>query len=421
MRTPPCFLISLIVVYCFLFCVSCADDNDDNNDENGFDDYVHLGKTALADNDATTAANAFHQALAINPDSTEAKFGLVLSHVILFPNIIDDVLETISGLNFVEEGVDPEKNTASFYPKPEGEHTNQIHGFFQDQVAGQTAEAEALYEELAAGPDFDFELAQYNYRIGESDLFVFGGSFDQTDLHFFGALNALVNGICNFVFAHNLYFDFTVLILPETDDDMNILIIIDAAIDMIDSLLSSTFYPDFLYLMEDGGVEHMQALGIDLGNVFARFYYALDNLQYESGDQTDDQIGYIDSDNNGAYDPDLDSVFIGQTITIEPELAIAITNLADKLAQAFYEGSSMDVDPYVEQLLSLADFSELLIALGILPIELGPIVIDELPEYIAFNLGTVFADPSPDGLRSLLEALVALWKNPEELLDDLSE
>ena len=390
----------------WLICASCADEKEpEGGNDQSLTELLAQGKHELMVNDGYGAAETFGQAQALDKDSLDAGFGLFLAQLMEFPNFIDQIISTINGLSFAYS--DPSDEPAA----------DPIHDYLLEYIVGQIENNETLYAELADGPDFDFQLQSYDIQIDESPLLEFGGEFDQIDLQFFSALNALVDGLLNFILALDLRFDPTVLQF-DLEADLGTFETIDMIVDLLDALLSSPSYPTFLALAEDGGVTYMQATGIDFGNAFIRLESAFDGLKLKHGSRSDHQFGYVDENGDGIYDPLTDQVFIGETVTLEPDQAIAIRNLCAKLAAAFYEGSLSDIDPHAVNLFWLSDLDELLTAFDILPIILGPLSITGLPGAIGINLGELFADPDPNGVRDVLWFIVELWKYPADLFPE---
>lgn len=421
-------------ILCLLFgglcLVGCGDDDDDD-DAPGYDDYLRLGKQYLAANDGAAAADSFADALAIRKTADEARYGLFLANSLMLTNFVDQIVETIGAMTF--EGSEEQSAKAG-----EPAHINAIHLYLLEYNLPAFDENEELYAALRDVDGLTFALDHYELSIDGQALLTFSGEFDTADLHLFAAYNALLGGVLHLLMAHDLYFDPYCLGLGEllsgdvADDEL-----VAMLMGMFECLLDSENYPTFLYLDSTWGVEYMQQTGVDLGNAFARLAQAFAAMAGETDAQQDDPFGYTDTEGNGRYDSALDPVFIGKELTLEPELAVAIAHLAEAMAPVFYEGSTADANPAVETKISPADFNELLTALdvlplvidaktiaeipgqetltkilqllGILPLELGPYTIAALPAWPALNVGQIFADPSDDLLRNLLEFVVANW------------
>jgi hypothetical protein len=293
-----------------------------------------------------------------------------------------------------------------------------------------------LYDALSAVENPGIQLDHYELSIEGEPLLTFGGEFDKADLHLFGAYNALIGGVLHLLMAHDLYFDPFCLDLGdllsgdlETEELVEVLIgVLNADEQRIPSYLPQPRCELGFGIHAAGrrrSGQHHGASGL-----------GLHGHGPGTDDQADDQLGYTDVGGNGRYDAEVDPVFIGKELTMEPELAVAIAHLAAAMAPVFYEGSTADADPAAVTKVSPADFNELLTALkllpividskndfrnsrteeltkilqllGILPLELGPYTIESLPAWPNLNVGRIFAEPSEDLLRIGVELLVKI-------------
>jgi len=427
-------VMSSTAVLCLLFGIlsfaACGDDDDDD-DGASYEDYLLLGKQYLVANEGAAAADAFGNALALNDAGHEARYGLLLANSLMLTNFIDQIMETISAITFEGDENDSGKST-------EPEHINAIHLYLLEYNLPAVDENEELYDALSAVENPGIQLDHYELSIEGEPLLTFGGEFDKADLHLFGAYNALIGGVLHLLMAHDLYFDPFCLDLGDLlSGDLETEELVEVLIGVFECLMNSESHPTFLNLDANWGLEYMQQAGVDLGNTMARLASAFTAMALETDDQADDQLGYTDVGGNGRYDAEVDPVFIGKELTMEPELAVAIAHLAAAMAPVFYEGSTADADPAAVTKVSPADFNELLTALkllpividsktiseipgqeeltkilqllGILPLELGPYTIESLPAWPNLNVGRIFAEPSEDLLRIGVELLVKYW------------
>jgi len=102
---------------------------------------------------------------------------------------------------------------------------------------------------------------------------------------------------------------------------------------------------------------------------------------------------------------------------LDAELAVELETLAVNYSAAFYEGTPHDVNSQTIETLHLADLNGLLTALGLFPLELGPLTLNGLPDLGGLPVGPFFADPAPDAVRGALQFLVTLWTDPGSLFD----
>jgi hypothetical protein len=402
--------MALVVIFCGALFFSCSPEQKSANHESLAALLAH-GKKQLEQNHGRRAADDFHHALNLDADNTDAQYGLLLANVMQFANFIDQIVTTINGLNF--QNVPYPGNTPATADQESGDGAaifyDSIHGYLREKIVPQITENESLYASLASAPDLQFDLDAYALQINQQALLAFGGEFDQTDLHFFGAVNALLHGLLQFILAYDLRFDFTKLQLPKIEAGAPLTDTIDAIVKLLDALLSSEKFPTFLRLMPDTGPADLEAAGVDFGDAFARLTLAFSAMA-RSGPRPDDQFGYRDLDFDGRYDGATEPVFIGRTVTIDPQLALALWDLSAVLSAAFYEGTPFDIDPTHLDLLRLSDLDYLLAALHVLPISLGSLQIDELPSWIGLNVGAFFSDPQPDELRNILELVINIWQ-----------
>lgn len=402
------------VALCVFFLVSCDAENDCEK-EKGYDDYIAIGKAQLRQGEGDKAREAFEKALRFRPNSNDGRYGIVMAGAVNFINFIDSVYGLVDALSFAstpdkKTTTDDSSGTSPFGVADEPpKFESPIHAYLYEFIGIQTMAAQKSYLELINEPDLNFELASFPFYLGENELLSFSGPFDKTDLHFFGAMVSLIDAVYHLLMAHDLRFDFTVIILPDTGPDASTIEVIAGIVDLIENLLTSEQFPHFLYLESETGVEVMKTTGVDFGNTFARLSTCLASLAAETKTQDGGAIRYFDTEHNNRFDPGTDTLFLGQTIVLEPPLAGTIWDLSDALAEAFYEGTPYDVNPYETQKLWLGDLTAILNILGVLPLELGPITIRTLPQNVGIDVGTFFSDPEPDGLHSLLMLVVNIF------------
>ncbi len=392
----------LTLIFLSITLMSCGAKEDNDDDAPGIDDYIRQGKTHLTTNESLYAEEAFESALEIKSDSQDAKFGLFLARLIRLPNLIDQLVGTISSISFEDQANDNMTKSLSIGPG----FDNSIHEYLYENVGDRLAANEVLYDALALRSDFDFDLARYPISIGESDLMAFSGHFDKCDLYFFGSMDALMNALVNYLLAIDLNFDPQLLILPDTEELSGTTETVLAYVELIENLLSSEDAPNFLTYRKDG-TEYLQQTGMDLGNAFARLSAAYDCMSSALLERSMFQFHYFDRNANEAYSPFKDPVFIGNTIELSPDPAGSLQYITQLLPDAFYEGSELDADPTVATI-TLADFNELLYSLELLPLQLGPITIDNLPAVPEINLGDLFVDPDPESLQNALLVIIDL-------------
>ena len=405
-----CGLVCL--VFCLLLPLAACDDPEE--EEPTLEEVLAIGKGYLAAGDAVGASDAFHAALVMAPQNTDAKFGALLANTLQFTTLLSELL------NLVEDMLDAGDSVPVDVPDeldPLGRYDalgsgppigDLIQDFVTNVALPKFLENDVFYYELTLVDGFSFHLdGTYDVEITGTQLISFGGEFDYGELHFFGAVNSLLLAVFEIVLAHDINFDFDNLNL-DFGEDADTLETIGAILDLIEGLLNDPNYPNFLFL-DDDGVQQMQMAGVNLGLAFLRINAMLDAVRAETDDQSDDPIRYDDANGNGVYDLD-EAVEIPGLLVMEPDLIEVVHNLAGDLAVAFFDTTALDVDPINPNPLYLSSLNGILIYLGILPEPL-------FGERIGIPIGPFFAQPSPNGLRNILIFVVNVWDLVEGLLD----
>ncbi|MCZ7582508.1 MAG: hypothetical protein M5R36_03780 [Deltaproteobacteria bacterium] len=371
------------------------------------DDIIAIGKGYLLEERGAQASEAFRAAIDLDADSAEARYGLMMAQIMQFTNLIDEFVLLIGQLDL--GGTAKNASTTSAETVDLGA---LIHGFLNDTLVPLLKSNEEQYAILAGQADLQFDLERYILRVNDSPVLDVGGEFDKTDLHFFGAVNAALDGVLEFLLAYNLGFDINALSLPESDPNTDLYTTVSGYLDLVEALLTDPTYPDFLTLV-DGGDGHLSASGVALGNVFVRLRRMLDQVATERDPQDDDPVRFLDYNHDGSYDKWSEPIAVGTLFVIDPELASALRVTAPRVAAAFFDGSSADPDPGRASPLTAADLNELLRALDVLPIVLGnpdrPFVIGGLPDFIGLDIGSFFHDADPFALRDFLIQVIDIW------------
>jgi hypothetical protein len=384
-------LVALLAAFVLLsLCIACDTDEEEDIDDLSLSEAIAEGKKKLAAGAGIDAQEYFRYARDLDDQSEGAAFGLILANTMALVDLVDDIvplLDLFAG--------DPSQ--VDYEPGPDV--SAAIQSLLDTSANRDFADAEAAYQLLAPQGTVEFGLSKYELTIAGLKLLSLGGEFDKTDVHIFGASTALINGVLQLVQAYQLDLNLGALAIPPLDLENDLLGSIVAVGDLLEVMLNDPYYDDFL-VMEEGGEAAMQNVGIALGDTFNRLNKAFLVLENETDDQGNDQFRFNDADGNGTYDPDVDAVSFA-CLTLEPELAGIVSDLSHHLALAFWEGSSADPNPLVVDKLSLGALDPLLIYLGVFD---GP----TLPAWIGFNIGELFSDPHPAGLRGLLEMLVEI-------------
>lgn len=407
----------MIAGLALLVCLPSCGYKFDTEEDPSLEEIISIGKGYLVEGNGAAASDAFNAALKIDDTSTDARFGAILADVMSFTNLIDELVTTLSSFGF---GSTSAQTYAKAAAQTKPGFSDLLHQFLDDVLVGKISQSERLYAELAEEPDFRFDLDRYRISVMEIELVNLGGEFDKADLHMIGAVSAIMNGLLNFLLAHNIDIDIASLALPTVPEGADTLTTIDMYLAFLEDLLANPATPDLLTLDGPDGAAFMQQVGIDFGNAFERIDAALVQLAYERDQQIDDQLRFFDTDFDGIYNDGTDPVMIGDAITLDPELVWAIRVLASDLGAAFKDGSAADVDPSEPNPFHLSAANELLQYLGVLPIVLieepFTLAITEIPDFLTIDIGSFFADPDPQGIRQVLEDLIALWNDLSGLL-----
>ncbi|MCB1152607.1 hypothetical protein KDL45_03070 [bacterium] len=375
---------------------SVACEQEKESKELTVDEAVLKGKRALSSGDGIDANRYFKYAREKDGEDEAAAFGVMLAQIMGMFNFLDD-LSAFDGLF----AVDPD----DIEPEPGPNTGDAIDNVLEGSALLAFGEAEDAYRLLAPAREVEFPLKSYELEIDGLTVLDLGGEFDKSDVYVFGALVALFNGVFHITDSHSLDFNLGNLVIPPIDFQDDPLGTLAGLSETLRIILSDPYYPNFL-LMEDDGAESMQRAGIELGNTFDRLYQFFNQLTLERDGQANDQFRYIDVNGNQRYDADEEPVVLfGQTL--QAQEAMAFKAVCGKLRNALWEGSSADENPQVDTI-DTTTINQLLILLGVADEPLLP----DLP--FGLNIGQYFSDPTPTGLRGLVEALA-------DVLDDIAD
>lgn len=397
-------LITLMFVALIMFNCESTDE-----DKPTYEELIKIGKHYLEKQDAVPAAGAFSEALELKPESLEAKYGLFLANIMQISNLFSNLLEllkTAEGLEDFGSG---------------GPIGTYIQEFLQKVLEPKLAKNEELFFELSQQQSLLFDLKSYKLTIGEDVLLNWHGKFKLPELYFMAAINSLILAADHIACAHYLDFDMSKLAeFPQLSDDM--LKALGEILDFVEKLMNDPNYPDFLYLKGYEGEVRMPAAGLLLGATWFRLIQAFESASNREA-RSDYPITYDDLDGNNIRNPeetliirgipilaglidDLEGVPTDQRtddVKLTGELVGILTDLFSIFGAAFLDTSAYDIFPDEPNPISLADFMPILVYFDIIPFPLP------LMNMIKFYPGEFFAQPTPDGLRSLLEKLNDLY------------
>jgi hypothetical protein len=408
-------------------------------------EIMKIGRGYLRDGNGGSAAEAFQAAIRTSPNCDEAKYGLLIARNMQFFSLMDQLLTLISSMTASTTDDDTAAPQGGQVSSPDSIEPigDYIQDFLRESAEGWYNDAEQLYLELLTFKDPHFEIDHFHMGITGLVEMDFGGRLDRTDLQYFGVFNALVRAIVNIALAHDLNFDFFSITIPTINIDLsdltspdglkNFINSLQPIIDLLTSMLTFQANPDFLYLKGDEGVARMQAAGVELGQTFDRLHLLIEEAYRDTGPQTDGTVHYIDVNGTGRGDRHLDPLVLPGFGEFDADLVNGLDVLSSQTAQALWDDTPLDVDPYhpnpfypayANDLLTAlkifplvidkATLESLLSALGVtLPFPIGDnfqIVISGIPDnFLGIAIGPWFAQPAPDGVRQILWFVVDLY------------
>jgi len=362
------------------------DDVDDEVDIDAIDPLVAEGKRCLAVGDGVCAWDAFNEALGIDPDSTDANFGLVLADQLLLSDLGRQLLYILSIL----AGTPQESAAKNHQPLEFGSF---LQGMLDEVLVGKSEEMESSLDVCSQRESFRFDLDNYPIVWNGRVLDEVEGEWDSAEAAFLFGPVRLLGGVVGSLVAYDLNFDVT--LLAGIDLDGAPAEVLGRIIDVMLDILNDPDYPDFLILTDDGD-ETLQQAGIAFGFASLAFPNGFVLVRAETDDQADDVVAYVDRNGNGGYDegePYRVPIF-GELTSEQSELIPLIEELCTRVGASFLDGTEYDLDPDNPNPFLLSDLNDLLVALGILPSPLLP--------SIPFDLGKPFREPTPDGLKNIL-------------------
>ncbi len=370
---------------------------EEDEDETTTAEAIAKGKAALEIGDGVGAAKYFRYAQAHDLYNRDADYGLVMANLTAMVNLVDSIVPLAP---LFADGQQVEEGPSVAV----GDHLQSI---LETSAVADFRASDEAFERLKSIRPLRFDLSRYPWSLGGGELLVLGGEFDRADLDFFGALTSLVLGVLDIAASHNLDINLGTLTLPSFDFAGDPLTAIAGFHGLLEALLDDPYFDDFLMMEEDGAARMAQA-GVELGTAFDRLYRMFNELTTETDDQSNDAIRFADDNSDGRYTRTTDRVFLGE-LEIRAETADALAGLFHNLSLALWEGSSADPSPLTTERLTLAMLNDLLVALGLLDEPL-------LPDWIGFDIGQVFSDPHPAGLRGLVQTLADILAAIEDAI-----
>lgn len=285
----------IVSVAVFLAATGCRGSSGDDAYRNEqATKLLNEGKSLLAKNQWGLAKETFQRVLDTYDDqNSEARFGIALADLLSFT----DTIRLVSSL------------TSSFSSEAADEENRFVNQLITDLIHDLRAKFVEIDQNLLlvmANPGFKFrvnDLPIYLSNGSEPDENL-KGEWDRADAFLLGALVKGVIGILDYADSIDLQLDvlraydyFSALPDDPTLADYE---------DLIAYVLNDPNYPNFLSVKPDGGNALVAAASSNLGKAVRNFQIALYMVSLETDDQTDDILQYVDRNENGSYDPEID-------------------------------------------------------------------------------------------------------------------
>lgn len=284
-----------------------------------------------------------------------------------------------------------------------GDTVSGLVGEFWLPIGEEMGRAVADLDLLQA--DFEFELDFYSVDLLPPLVQpTFSGIHDMSDVSFFGAVYAAIDALFSAVLALDLDLNPTLLqalgltdvvsgsgFLPIADVDDGVAEDIAAVVAVLDSVLGDPVYREFLTLRAEDGESYLQWSGAQIGMIFGRLAEMIERVAAETDDQTDDVIRFVDDNGDGLWN-EPEALIIPGVIEMKYDFAWIVHDIALALKVDFTDGYAFRL----EELAPLFDY------LNLQPISAAIGMLDAVG-IDAIDLGVVFREPSPAGLRPLLE------------------
>jgi len=275
-------------------------------------------------------------------------------------------------------------------------------------------------ENIIESPDWTMMIPKYSFSILDI-LFQpsFTGENDRADAYFMNSVSNGYAAVFNLLFALDLDFNPILLTAPPIDasslenidlagfdqGDLDMVIaFVHSLRDFIHIILTDPVYPDFLATKDETGIFMIQEGARNVGAVFGQMVQMIDAVAYESDEQWDDAIRYMDKNGNEIWE-DGEYLMISGVGAFEKELVFATRPLLLSLKVNFSDGMPFALNS-ANDLLGYYDLDWVAFILDALYV-LGYGEID-----IAYGM----RNPDPKGLRPLLEDIEEMLELVELLL-----
>ena len=369
-----------------------ADDSGDDDagppcDYAAHDPLIVQGKADLGASRIEEGYAAFHDALALCPESVDARMGLALSCQLQLErqmySMIQYVIEVVPNFGW--------KQSKSF--------GSVIQAILLDHLYPKSLEMLGHARAVQGAPaGWGFFIEKYPFLVdGEfADRVIvdMGGRWDRSDARIIEAEAQAYAGFILWAGSYDLTFDWYWTQHGPDTSGMTLPEKIHAVTGWALDFVGDPNYPMFLLLRGDMGKGFLTQSGLAWGAALTGIPEALAMVRAETGDQSRDVSAYVDENGDGRWNegepyrlPYVGTLNPGQELFFEGLLA-----LFKAVGESAWDTGPNDVDPANPNQILLSDLNFILTALGVEPI---------LPE-VGFSIGPYFNDPKPEALKEFL-------------------
>ncbi len=351
-------------------------------------------KEFLARGEGQAARDAFQSIAADFPGSAEARFGWVLADELLFLETLDDLVTLFLDL------LEPDARGKAAPIDAGAVITDTLENRLEPIVRDALEQLEICRD----APALQFHLDRLPLRLLGMEFLIPSGEYDAGDVLFYTAGFHMAAAALDTVLSANLDFDFQIVLdHAALWGEMETVEIIQDIVDMLLEILSDPQYPDFLRLGPEG-VTRLPRAGLAMGAFLDYRIRGFQAVREEPVTGRRQVTGCNDRNGNNTCDP---GEFIhGFLWSLPAELHDLLTEVRQALRDSFRDGTELDTAPDVPNPFTLDRLNPVLKYLG-LEATLPPLPLD---------LGGMYAQPDPGGIRDTLRTILVLVRLLLEVL-----
>lgn len=419
-----------------------AEGVDEETGSNDVEALVEEGKAWLRDGEAGFAIRAFEEAVALEPDHTDALFGVALSEMV-YASELFVMAVSLAGQFSEPEPLNPALLIMAPEPPPDDWTQNEylaseIHRILVRIRDHFVTASDTL--SLIEGLDLDFNVEAVPVYLGIKPKILYRGVFDAGDVYLMGAVSDTVIGIIDVLAGQDLTTDVLTMVgffkagITGGGIDAKAIFEIVAYLLLQDERFLTLHATEGLTLFNDSR-DRFGAAG-------PRLLAGLEKAQ-ELGDGPD-EVSLVESITGPTKVLRVRSrvIYDGEGVASEEDF---VFHLTDDILQAFQDASNSILNPgqpvtlhgavlpILAVMVSLASQASILEVVGLdLPIDIGAFEIPGvvgllaslMPNVMAFDWGAFYENPA--GLRAWLPAItsdlglfkdtvIAEWECPDDL------